>query len=159
MTCNLPLTISSLALLALFHLVTALLVRPKKRNSPLFAECREMFERAGYAYVPMVFVLAPEFGVLPSGMRVSGRLRSCSWLLCLLCMALWLLRRGFARFCGAPSRLGRVFLFCLVTQHKGLHAWFFVWYYIGISFVLASVLLAFYHPFRKGDTHYVSLCR
>lgn len=63
MTCNLPLTISSLALLALFHLVTALLVRPKKRNSPLFSECREMFERAGYAYAPMVFVLAPEFGV------------------------------------------------------------------------------------------------
>jgi hypothetical protein len=43
--------------------VTALLVRPKKRNSPLFSECREMFERAGYAYAPMVFVLAPEFGV------------------------------------------------------------------------------------------------
>ena len=63
MTCNLPLTISSLALLALFHLVTALLVQPKKRNSPLFAECREMFDRAGYAYAPMVFVLAPEFGV------------------------------------------------------------------------------------------------
>lgn len=61
--CNLPLTISSLALLAFFHLVTALLVRPKKRNSPLFSECREMFERVGYAYVPMVFVLAPEFGV------------------------------------------------------------------------------------------------
>lgn len=63
MTCNLPLTISSLALLALFHLVTALLVRPKKRTSPLFVECREMFDRAGYTYVPMVFVLAPEFGV------------------------------------------------------------------------------------------------
>lgn len=63
MTCNLPLTISSLVLLALFHLVTALLVRPKKRTSPLFVECREMFDRAGYAYAPMVFVLAPEFGV------------------------------------------------------------------------------------------------
>lgn len=63
MTCNLPLTIASLALLALFHLVTALLVRPKKRTSPLFVECREMFARAGYTYVPMVFVLAPEFGV------------------------------------------------------------------------------------------------
>jgi len=62
-TCNLPLTISSLVLLVLFHLVTALLVRPKKRTSPLFVECREMFERAGYAYAPMVFVLAPEFGV------------------------------------------------------------------------------------------------
>lgn len=61
--CNLPLTIASLVLLALFHLATALLVRPKKRTSPLFAECREMFERAGYAYAPMVFVLAPEFGV------------------------------------------------------------------------------------------------
>lgn len=63
MTCNLPLTIASLVLLVLFHLVTALLVRPKKRTSPLFVECREMFERAGYAYAPMVFVLAPEFGV------------------------------------------------------------------------------------------------
>lgn len=63
MTCNLPLTISSLALLALFHLVTALLVRPKKRTSPLFLDCHEMFSRAGYAYAPMVFVLAPEFGV------------------------------------------------------------------------------------------------
>lgn len=63
MTCNLPLTIASLVLLALFHLVTALLVRPKKRTSPLFLECREMFDGAGYAYVPMVFVLAPEFGV------------------------------------------------------------------------------------------------
>lgn len=63
MTCNLPLTIASLVLLALFHLVTALLVRPKKRNSPLFVEFREMFDRAGYAYAPMVFVLAPEFGV------------------------------------------------------------------------------------------------
>ena len=63
MTCNLPLTISSLVLLVLFHLVTALLVRPKKRTSPLFLECREMFDGAGYAYVPMVFVLAPEFGV------------------------------------------------------------------------------------------------
>lgn len=61
--CNLPLTIASLVLLALFHLATALLVRPKKRTSPLFVECREMFERAGYVYAPMVFVLAPEFGV------------------------------------------------------------------------------------------------
>lgn len=61
--CNLPLAIASLVLLALFHLATALLVRPKKRTSPLFTECREMFERAGYAYAPMVFVLAPEFGV------------------------------------------------------------------------------------------------
>lgn len=63
MTCDLPLAIASLVLLALFHLATALLVRPKKRTSPLFAECREMFDRAGYAYAPMVFVLAPEFGV------------------------------------------------------------------------------------------------
>lgn len=63
MTCNFPLTIASLVILALFHLVTALRVRPKKRTSPLFLECREMFDGAGVAYAPMVFVLAPEFGV------------------------------------------------------------------------------------------------
>lgn len=69
--CNLPLTIASLVLLALFHLVTALLVRPKKRTSPLFLDCHEMFSRAGYAYAPMVFVLAPEFGVF--ALRDAGK--------------------------------------------------------------------------------------
>lgn len=42
--CNLPLTIASLVLLALFHLVTALLVRPKKRTSPLFLDCHETID-------------------------------------------------------------------------------------------------------------------